>query len=135
MHPFHLLILMLLLMSHLGCASVGFRMGAYSRRAPIYPATAVDVCVISHVVAKPFLSLFGPSFDSDAQEGLMYLVFPGSIVDLPAAVAVDTLLLPYDLYKFRRQVLQKRAGENCQDAEYGRNQLKLKPDCVSDPST
>jgi hypothetical protein len=66
-------------------------------------------------VARPFISSIDPTYTPDAQEGLVYLFFPGSIVDFPVAVAIDTLLLPYDIYKLRK----KRSDEIRQDSTTG----------------
>ncbi len=101
MRRYQFLILMFLLTSPIGCASIGVRTGGYSKRAAIYPATAVDVGIMSYVAAKPFTALSDHPPELDAQEGLIYLFLPVSIVDLPLAVALDTVLLPYDIHKSR----------------------------------
>lgn len=97
------LIALLLIACNIGCASVGVRTGAYSERAAIYPATAIDAGIVSYVVIRPFIPYVDPTFSPDAQEGLVYLFAPVSIIDLPLAVALDTLLLPYDIYRLRNK--------------------------------
>ena len=97
------LIALLLIACNIGCASVAVRTAAYSERAPIYPATAADVGIVSYVVIRPFISYDDPTIPVDAQEGLVYLFAPVSIIDLPLAVALDTLLLPYDIYRWRNK--------------------------------
>ncbi len=82
-----------------GCASIGVRTGAYSERLPVYPATAIDVCLVSYVVSEPFIG----QTDYDAQHGLVYLFFPLAIVDIPLALGLDTLLLPLDIYELLRK--------------------------------
>lgn len=94
---------LLLLIMSAGCASVGVRTGMYSGRADLYPATAVDAGILAYVAKRPFISQWDPTFSPDAQEGIVYLFVPASIIDLPLAVAVDTLLLPYDLHKARKR--------------------------------
>ena len=96
-------IALLLIACNISCASVGVRTGAYSERAAIYPATAVDAGVVSYVVTRPFIPYVDPTFSPDAQEGLVYLLAPASIIDLPLAVALDTLLLPYDIHRLRNK--------------------------------
>ncbi|HEY4261511.1 MAG TPA: YceK/YidQ family lipoprotein [Schlesneria sp.] len=91
-----------LIASNCGCASVGFRTGAYGDSATIYPATRSDAGNISYVVSRPFRRV-DPTTEVDAQEGLAYLFAPVALIDLPLAVTVDTLLLPYDLYKLRNK--------------------------------
>ncbi len=86
-----------------GCGSLGVRLGSYSDRSSerpiLYPATSTDVALVSYVLARPFKQFTDPSFSPDAQEGIVYLYFPFSIVDLPFAVALDTVLLPYDVQR------------------------------------
>lgn len=96
-------IAMLLICVPVGCASVAVRTGAYSERTAIYPATAVDLTVIAFAVTEPFGSWNDSYFPPDAQDGLVYLFLPVSIVDLPIAMAVDTVLLPYDVHQSRRK--------------------------------
>jgi uncharacterized protein YceK len=103
MRLFLVIIPLLLFFAPTGCASLGVRTGMYSERADLYPATAVDAGILTYVVTKPFISQLDPTFSPDAQEGLVYLFVPASIIDLPFAVAVDTLLLPYDLHKARER--------------------------------
>lgn len=97
------LILISLLTTVTGCASLGVRLGSYSdqrsERPILYPTTSTDVGVVSYVLARPFKTFTDPSFTPDAQEGLVYLHLPFSIVDLPVAAALDTVLLPYDIYR------------------------------------
>jgi uncharacterized protein YceK len=97
------LMAMLLLTAQLGCASVAVRTGGYSERTAVYPATAVNLAVIAFVATEPFGSWNDSFFPPDAQQGLVYLFLPVSIVDLPIAVALDTLLLPFDLYELRNR--------------------------------
>lgn len=100
MPPYRRLLLFALvsLIAMSGCASIGVRTGAYSERAPIYPATAVNVGLVTYVVSEPFVG----QRDHDAQEGLVYLFFPLAIVDIPFGFALDTLLLPLDIYELLR---------------------------------
>ena len=44
------------------------------------------------------MPVIDPWFAPDAQEGLVFLFAPAAILDLPFAIALDTLLLPYDIY-------------------------------------
>lgn len=101
--PIHRLLTILLLVSSFSCASIGVRTGAYSDRTALYPATAVDAAAVSYVATRPFISSVDPKFRPDAQEGLIYLFLPASIIDLPIAIALDTLLLPYDIYRYRNR--------------------------------
>ncbi|MBX3450210.1 MAG: YceK/YidQ family lipoprotein [Planctomycetaceae bacterium] len=103
MRLFLVIIPLLLSFAQTGCASLGVRTGMYSERADLYPATAVDAGVVAYVATRPFASQMDPTFTPDAQEGLVYLFLPASIIDLPFAVAVDTLLLPYDIHKARKR--------------------------------
>ncbi len=103
MRLFLVIIPLLLFFTHAGCASVGVRTGMYSERADLYPATAVDAGILAYVVTRPFISASDPASSQDGQEGIVYLFVPASIIDLPFAVAVDTLLLPYDIHKARKR--------------------------------
>jgi uncharacterized protein YceK len=85
--------------ANVGCASIGVRTGAYSKRAPVYPAISADAGLISYAVSRPFLPMMDPTFAPDAQEGLVYLFLPVALIDLPIALTLDTLLLPLDVYK------------------------------------
>ena len=102
------IILISLLATVTGCASLGVRLGSYSdhsnERPILYPATSTDIGVVSYVLARPFKKFTDPSFTPDAQEGIVYLHLPISIVDLPVAVAIDTVLLPYDIHKRKTYV-------------------------------
>ncbi|WP_010584708.1 YceK/YidQ family lipoprotein [Schlesneria paludicola] len=88
-----------LLFWNVSCASIGVRTGAYDNRCAIYPATTNDVGTVCYAAAMPFRSSLDPTFSPDAQDGLVYLFAPVAIIDFPLAVAVDTLLLPYDIHK------------------------------------
>jgi uncharacterized protein YceK len=101
MRHHHLMIVLLGFASQTGCASVGVRLGGYTRQAAIYPATSVDIGLISHVAKQPCRASDPTSSSVDAQAGLVYLLVPGAIVDLPMAVVLDTLMLAYDLQKAR----------------------------------
>jgi len=46
----------------------------------------------------PIMSI-ADSYRSDPQEGLVFLFWPVAVIDLPLAITVDTLFLPYDIYK------------------------------------
>lgn len=103
-----------LLVLQSGCASWLVRSeGAYSHRADIYPATTIDVGVVSQAVTQPFV----PPVDSDAQDGLVYVILSVAIVDLPLAVVADTILLPHDLREsFRRSSRSREAAEETANA-------------------
>ena len=108
-----------------GCASVGYRLEAYQDRKyrpPIvYPATAIDLGVVSYVLSRPIKPFTDPSFSPDAQEGVVFAILPFSVVDLPLAVLIDTVCLPYDVHRRlkyepespvdRRQLLRETASE------------------------
>jgi len=58
---------------------------------------------MSYIVTRPFISPVDRALDSDPQEPLVYLFAPAAIVDLPLAVALDTLFLPYDIHRFHNK--------------------------------
>lgn len=106
----------LLIACSAGCASVGVRSGWYSERAAVYPATTVDAGVVAFVAAYPFRPYTERWFPPDAQEGLVFLFLPASIIDLPVAIVVDTLFLPIDVYRLRKK-------ETDAESESGRPEL------------
>lgn len=79
-------------------------MGSYSERSDLYPATKVDLAVISYVAAYPFVRHNDPTFAADAQSGIVFLFLPGSIIDLPFAIALDTVMLPYDIHNSSKPI-------------------------------
>ena len=98
-----------LILSNVSCASIGVRTGAYDgKQCPIYPATTNDVYAVYFAVAMPFKPSLDPTFSSDPQDGLVYVFAPMAIIDFPLAIAVDTLLLPYDIHKIRKKHQSKQ---------------------------
>ena len=120
-----------LLFSNVSCASIGVRTGAHGdNRCPIYPATINDIGTVSYAVAMPFRSSLDPTFGPDAQDGLVYLFAPLAIIDFPLAVAVDTVLLPYDIHKLSKK---HRVGSGLIPSESQEQSKRNEPD-ESNPS-
>ena len=102
----HSILLLVTICACSGCgASIGVRIGAYDDSPPvgIYPATRGDLGLIAYAVIMPFRDPYSTRFPPDAQDGLVYVFLPISIVDLPLAIAADTVFLPYDIYNSRKQ--------------------------------
>ena len=90
-----------------GCMSmrsVGYRIDGHTgepEQEPfphfIYDAAAWDIKTITYPLWMPSLYSRG-LYKLDAQEGVIWVMIPFAIVDLPFAIVVDTLLFPYDAY-------------------------------------
>lgn len=92
-----------LILSNVGCASIGIRTGVYKNQCAIYPATVNDAGTVCYAAALPFRTSLDPAFMPDAQDGLVYVFAPVAIIDFPLAVALDTVFLPFDIHKLLKR--------------------------------
>ena len=92
-----------------GCASVMRFAGDTDSDCIFYESTRGDLGGIRNIINPP------PSIDNGyllVPKGLRWFILPFPIVDLPFAVALDTVLLPYDAYRYRvdKEEVDQRAA-------------------------